>query len=132
MEVKEKTPMERVNKSKWQLRLAILGIFALGFAAGALSLSIYRSYRFAQQWEGRRDRFDQMLDRLQLSPEQRTQVEKILSDTRTQLIDHTREVREETDRRLQAVLTPEQWEKFRQLRREMGGWRRPRPRGMKE
>ncbi|MBO0721607.1 MAG: hypothetical protein J2P41_12340 [Blastocatellia bacterium] len=124
--------MEIVNKSKWKLRLAVLGIFALGFAAGALCLNIYRSYSFDQQWESRRDRFDRMLDSLQLTPEQRTQVEKIISDARTQLINTPRQVRAETDQRLQAVLTPEQWEKFKQMRREMGPWRHPRTRGLKE
>ncbi|MBO0799318.1 MAG: hypothetical protein J2P31_10910 [Blastocatellia bacterium] len=117
--------MEIANKSRWKLRLAVLGIFALGFAAGALSMNIYRSYRFEQQWESRRDRFDRMLDSLQLTAEQKPQVEKILSDARKELINMPRQVRAETDQRLQAVLTPEQWEKFKQLRREMGHWRRP-------
>jgi Spy/CpxP family protein refolding chaperone len=119
--------MEIVNKSKWNLRMAVLAIFALGFVAGALSLNIYRSYSF-----GRRGHFDQMLDRLQLTSEQRTQVEKILSDARVQLMDEQRqrmrEVREQTDQRLQTVLTPEQWEKFKQMRGEMGDWRRRRGR----
>lgn len=131
-EMKEKMPMEIANKSKWKLRLAVLGIFSLGFAAGALSLNIYSSYRFEQQSESRRDRFDRMLDNLQLTAEQRTQVEKILSDARTELINMPRQVRAETDQRLQAVLTPEQWEKFKQMRKEMGPWRRPRLRGLKE
>jgi periplasmic protein CpxP/Spy len=123
----ETTLMEIVNKSKWNLRIAVLAIFALGFVAGALSLNIYRSYNFS-----RRGHFEQMLDRLQLTPEQRTQVEKILSDARTQLMDEQRqrmrEVREQTDQRLQTVLTPEQWEKFKQMRGEMGDWRRRRGR----
>jgi Spy/CpxP family protein refolding chaperone len=43
-----------------------------------------------------------------------------------------REIREQTDQRLQAVLTPEQWERFKQMRDEMGPRRRRRGRGMRE
>jgi Spy/CpxP family protein refolding chaperone len=124
MAARKKALMEIVN-SKWKLRVAVLAIFALGFAAGAFSLNIYRSYRFGQQF-----RSGQMLDRLQLTSEQRPQVEKILSDARMQIIDlrrqsepRMREVREQTDQRLQTVLTPEQWEKFKKMRGEMGGRR---------
>jgi Spy/CpxP family protein refolding chaperone len=132
--------MEIVNKSKWQLRFALLAIFALGFAAGALSWNIYRSYRFGRPADFRRERFGhQILDRLQLTPEQRPQVEKILDDARTQWIEarrqtepRMREVREQTDQRLQAVLTPEQWERFKQMRDEMRPRRHRRGRGMRE
>jgi hypothetical protein len=132
--------MEFVSKNKWQLRIAVLVIFALGFAAGALSWNIYRSSRFGRPpLESRRDRFAPILDRLQLTPEQRPQVEQILSDARTQLIEvrrqtepRMREVREQTDQRLQAVLTTEQWERFKQMRDEMGPRRHRRGRGMKE
>jgi Spy/CpxP family protein refolding chaperone len=126
--------MEIVNKNKWQLRFAVLAIFALGFAAGALSWNIYRSYRF-----GRPPGFELMLDRLQLTSEQRPQVEKILTDARTQWMEvrremgpRMREIREQTDQRLQAVLTPEQWERFKQMRGEMGPRHRRRGRGMRE
>jgi hypothetical protein len=131
--------MEIVNKSKWQLRFAVLAIFALGFAAGALSWNIYRSYRFGRMTEARRDRFEHVLDRLQLTSEQRPQVEQILADARTQWIEarrqtepRMREIREQTDQRLQSVLTPEQWERFRQMRDEMGPRRYRRGRGMRE
>jgi Spy/CpxP family protein refolding chaperone len=131
--------MEIVNKSKWQLRFAVLAIFALGFAAGALSWNIYRSYRFGRMVDVRRDRFEQMLDRLQLTSEQRSQVEKILTDARMQWVEvrrqsepRMREVREQTDQRLQAVLTPEQWERFKQMRDEIGPRRYRRGRGMRE
>jgi Spy/CpxP family protein refolding chaperone len=131
--------MENVNKSKWQLRLAVLAIFALGFAAGALSWNIYRSYRFGRMADVRRDRFEQVLDRLQLTSEQRPQVEQILADARTQWIEarrqtepRMREIREQTDQRLQAVLTPEQWERFKQMRSDIGPRRHRRGRGMRE
>jgi Spy/CpxP family protein refolding chaperone len=131
--------MEILNKSKWQLRFAVLAIFALGFAAGALSWNIYRSYRSGRMVDARRDRFEHMLDRLQLTPEQRPQVEQILADMRTQWMEvrremgpRMREVREQTDQRLQAVLTPEQWERFKQMRDEMGPRRHRRGRGLRE
>src|SRR5262245_36443525 len=86
------TPMERGrvpmafgNKNQWQVRIAVLLIFAMGFAAGALSWKFYRSrHAFSP---GDRDRFDQVLDRLQLTAEQRTQVDQILSEARTRLIE---------------------------------------------
>jgi Spy/CpxP family protein refolding chaperone len=131
--------MDIVNKSKWQLRFAVLAIFALGFAAGALSWNIYRSYRFGRMADVRRDRFEQVLDRLQLTSEQRPQVEQILADARTQWIEarrqtepRMREIREQTDQRLQAVLTPEQWERFKQMRSDIGPRRHRRGRGMRE
>jgi Spy/CpxP family protein refolding chaperone len=122
--------MEIASKNKWQLRLAVLGIFALGFVAGALSLNMYRSFQF------RRIGYQQMLDRLQLTGEQRKQVDQIFAEARTQMMDvrertapQMREIRERTDQRLRVVLTPEQWDNFKKMREEMGPWRRRRGRG---
>jgi Spy/CpxP family protein refolding chaperone len=120
--------MESGNKNKWRVRVAVLVIFALGFVAGALSWNIYRSWRWSRTFDGRRDRYEQMLDRLQLTKEQRTQVDTILTDARAQLMElrkqsepRMREVRQQTDQRLQSILTPEQWEQFKKMRDEMRG-----------
>jgi Spy/CpxP family protein refolding chaperone len=120
--------MESGNNNKWRVRIAVLVIFALGFVAGALSWNIYRSWRWSRPFEGRRDRYEQMLDRLQLTKEQRTQVENILTDARTKIMElrkqsepGMREVRQQTDQRLQSILTPEQWEQFKKMRDEMRG-----------
>ncbi|MCI0337893.1 MAG: periplasmic heavy metal sensor [Acidobacteria bacterium] len=131
--------MEIGDKSKWQVRIVVLVIFALGFVAGALSWNIYRSYRPGPLFDGRRDRYEQMMNQLQLTQEQRTQVEKILSDAAAQWMElrkqsypRMREIRSQTDQRLQAVLTLEQWEQFKQMRDEMRGGRRGRGRGRRE
>ena len=120
--------MDKIVKSSWQVRVAAVLIFVLGFAAGALALNAYRA------WAGRgavvngsdRDHFAQMLDRLQLSAEQRAQVQQIFGDTRAQLQALRKEseprfaeIRRQADERLQKVLTPEQWQQFQQMRDEM-------------
>lgn len=128
--------METAGKSKRQLRLAAIVIFVLGFAAGALSINAYRVWARHKAEQSRRGGFDEMLDRLQLSAEQKTQVHQILGETREQLQalrkesePRVSEIRQRTDERLQKVLTPEQWKQFQQQREEMrnrrGGRGRP-------
>ena len=36
--------MDTTKKGKWQVRLAALIVFALGFAAGALAISAYQGW----------------------------------------------------------------------------------------
>jgi Spy/CpxP family protein refolding chaperone len=117
--------METTKKNKWQVRVAALLIFVLGFAAGALALNAYRG--FSRTTHGsRHQRFEQMLDRLQLSAEQKTEVHKILTETREQLHGLRKEseprfetIRQQADERLQKVLTPDQWKQFQQERDAM-------------
>jgi periplasmic protein CpxP/Spy len=124
--------MNNEAKNRWQVRLAAVTIFAIGFAAGALAMNIYRGQQRPSSPEERRDRFEQVLDRLDLKPEQRTQVKAIFDDARTQVAEMRKqsqpkfhEVRKQTDERLQAVLTPEQWERFQQMMSERRGRRGP-------
>ncbi|HWQ35203.1 MAG TPA: hypothetical protein VNQ79_20325 [Blastocatellia bacterium] len=128
--------MENIRKHIWQIRAAALAIFLLGFAAGALSLNYYRLRHPIIPPASARGRFDQMLDRLNLTQEQRAQVEKILSDSRAQLAEVRRqsepkvsEIRRQTDERLQAVLNPQQWEQFQQMMSELRNRRRSREKG---
>lgn len=129
--------MDHSSRNRWQVRIAAMVIFVLGFAAGVLALNVYRS--FARD-RNPRDRFEQMAERLQLTTEQKTQVQDIFADTREQLRAVRREsepkvseIRRQADGRLQSVLTPEQWEKFQNLRDEIrprrgrDGSRRDRP-----
>jgi len=120
-------------RSKWQVRGAVVAIFVLGFVAGMLALHVYG------RWVHRRppeNRFDQMATRLQLNEDQKTRVQQIFSDTRQQL-DNLRheseprvnEIRQQADQRLQQVLTPDQWQKFQQMRSEGRGRRGPGDRG---
>jgi Spy/CpxP family protein refolding chaperone len=112
--------MDVANKRKWQVRIAALCIFLLGFAAGALALNAYR------KWERSNDRrpgLDQVLSNLQLNEDQKTQVAQILGDTRQQLQALRKEseprfaeIRRQADERLQKVLTPDQWKQFQQER----------------
>lgn len=111
------------SKSKWQIRVAALLIFVLGVAAGALALNGYQRW-FRSRAEGsRQQRFERMLDRLQLNADQKTQVHQILAETRDQLQNLRKEseprfdaIRTQADERLQKVLTPEQWKQFQQER----------------
>ena len=113
--------MDITNKRKWQVRLAAILIFLLGFAAGALALNAYK--RWSRTAVARQDRFERMLDSLQLTADQKTQVNQILSDTRSQLQALRKEseprfgeIRRQADERLQKVLTPDQWKQFEQER----------------
>ena len=116
--------MEKTSKSKWQVRIAAILIFVLGFVAGALALNVY--HRWARtSAQANIQAFDQMLDRLQLNSDQKTQVHQIFSDTRQQLQALRKEsdprvtdIRQHTDERLQKVLTPDQWKQFQQMRDE--------------
>jgi periplasmic protein CpxP/Spy len=120
--------MNTIQKGKWQVRVAALLIFVVGFAAGALALNVYKRWGRSGAQETRQDRFERMLDRLNLSAEQKTQVHQILSDTRSQLQTQRKEseprfeeIRRQADERLQKVLTPEQWQQFQKEKSEMRG-----------
>ena len=124
--------MDKVAKNRWQVRLAAMIIFVLGFFAGILALNVYRG--FANN-RSPRDRMDQMAERLKLTDDQKTKVHVILSDTREQLRAVRREsepkvneIRQQADARLQEVLTFEQWQQFQKERQEMRLRRRGGPR----
>lgn len=127
--------MDTSNKSKWQVRLAALLVFVLGFAAGALAFHAYHAWARTRAPQSRQERFEQILDRLQLTSDQRSQVHQILGDTREQLQALRKEseprfdtIRQQADERMQKVLTPEQWKQFQQMRDEMRSHgRRGRP-----
>ena len=119
--------MDSTTKSKWQVRAAAVVIFVLGFAAGSLALNVYKRWARPNE-QGRQNRFERMIDNLQLNADHKTQVHQILGDTRAQL-DAVRkeseprvaEIRRQADERLQQVLTPEQWKQFQQERDSMRG-----------
>jgi len=120
--------MDTTNKSKWQVRVAAIVIFLLGFAAGALTLNAYKRWSRSGVEATRQNRFERMLDSLQLNADQKTQVHQILGDTRQQLQalrkesePRVSEIRRQTDERLQKVLTPDQWKQFQQERDKMRG-----------
>jgi Spy/CpxP family protein refolding chaperone len=122
--------MENNGKGRWNIRAAVVGVFLLGFLAGALSMNVY-SARFSRSpREPRGERFEQMLDRLNLTADQRTQVEQIMKDSRSQIVETRRqseprykEIRKQTDERVQTVLSPQQWQQWQQMTKEMRGRR---------
>jgi Spy/CpxP family protein refolding chaperone len=128
--------MDKTARNKWQVRAAALVVFLLGFAAGALALNAYRSW--AREGDdgprgggGRRVQFERMLERLELTGEQNAQVRQIFADAREQMRASRRdsearidEMRRQTDERLRAVLSPEQWQKFQQMKEEARAPRR--------
>ncbi len=128
--------MDTNRKSKWQVRLAVLLVFVLGCVAGVLGLNAYQKYSRSRAQTTRHERFEKMLNKLQLSEEQKTQVHQILTETRQQLQALRKEseprfdtIRQQADERLQKVLSAEQWQQFQQERdanRGRGG-RRGRP-----
>ena len=118
------------SKSKWQVRVAALLIFVIGFAGGALAFNAYQKWSRSREHRGgdRAARFEAMLDRLQLSNDQKTQVKQILDETRQQLNGLRKEseprfdaIRQQADERMQKVLSPEQWKQFQQERDSMRG-----------
>jgi Spy/CpxP family protein refolding chaperone len=130
--------MDKLRRSSWQVRVAALVIFVLGFVAGALALNAYRTW---VRSPGGQDsgNLNKLFDSLQLNQDQRSQVQQIFGDTRAQLQalrkesePRVAEIRRQADERLQKVLTPEQWQKFQQMRddwRRQHGGRRGRPEG---
>jgi Spy/CpxP family protein refolding chaperone len=111
--------MNIATKNRWQVRVAAMLIFVLGFTAGILALNVYRG------WARSGDRMEELSERLKLTADQKTKVQQILNDTREQLRAVRREteprmdeIRRQADGRLQTVLTPEQWQQFQRLREE--------------
>ena len=114
--------MNDVTRNRWQIRVAAVIIFVLGFTAGILALNVYRGV--LRRGEPR-DRFENLSNRLNLTADQKTKVQEIFSDTREQLRavrqetePRMEEIRRQADGRLQTVLTPEQWQQFQKLRDE--------------
>jgi len=114
--------MNNVARNKWQVRIAAAIIFVLGFTAGILALNVYRGLA---RNGGPGNRFEELSERLQLTPDQKTKVQEIFGDTREQLRALRREsepkveeIRRQADGRLQTVLTSAQWQQFQKLRDE--------------
>ncbi len=122
--------MEYITKTRWQVRVAAAVIFFLGFAAGILTLNVYRAWA-RRNPPTREDRIERIAKDLQLSAEQKTKVQQIFNDTREQLRGLRKEsepkvaeIRRQADERIQQTLTPDQWQRFQQLRKETWGSRR--------
>lgn len=117
--------MENGRKFTWQVRLAAVVIFLLGFAAGALTSNIYNVWFANERKLTKEEKYEQIFDKLQLTEEQKAEVRKIINETREEIQALRREteprmceIRERTSAKLQKVMTQEQWEQFQRLREE--------------
>ena len=113
---------------RWQALLALVGLFALGTVAGGLGAHLYYARALDRPpapppfFGGRMGpRLERQLD---LSPEQGEQLRQILDETRTEaealrrdLAPRIRQVMERSEERIGEILTPEQRERFEQIRR---------------
>jgi Spy/CpxP family protein refolding chaperone len=120
--------MDKNIRNRWQVRAAAVLIFVLGFTAGALALNAYRAWSRGGAEGPRQDRFEQMSERLKFNDDQKSQVQKILGDTRERLQTlrkesepQVTEIRRQADEKLQKTLTPEQWRQFQVMREEIRG-----------
>jgi Spy/CpxP family protein refolding chaperone len=116
------------TRNRWLVRAAALAIFLLGAVAGTLAPRAYYNTFGRHSADARRGGGEQMFDRLQLDEGQRAQARQIFADTRGQLEALRREseprvveIRRQADERLQKVLTPEQWQRFQQMKAETRG-----------
>jgi len=114
--------MNSNNKFNWQVRIAVLSVFLLGFVAGGLALNAYHVW-FAASSPTKQQRYERIFDQLTLSDEQKTEVQKIVGETREEIQalrkesePRVKEIRGRADERFQKIFTPEQWQKFQNLR----------------
>ena len=112
------------SKSKWQIRLATLGIFVLGIFAGAFALNAYYLwFGAAKQSPTKQEKYEEAFKKLGLNDAQKAEVQKIFGETRENIQKirqetdpRLQEIRDRNDEKLQKVFTPEQWQKFQQER----------------
>lgn len=107
------------------MRAAVLSVFLLGFVAGALALNAYHVW-FAASSPTKQQRYERIFDQLTLSDQQKTEVQKIVGETREEIQalrkesePRVKEIRGRADERFQKVFTPEQWQEFQTLRDEL-------------
>jgi Spy/CpxP family protein refolding chaperone len=118
--------MDSDKKGIWQIRLATLSIFVLGFVAGAFALHSYHLWTSAAKPPTKQERYEEVFNQLGLSENQKADVRKIVGETRDKLQKlrqesdpRVQEIRAQHDEQLQKVLTPEQWQSFQQEREKI-------------
>lgn len=120
--------MDIESKGKWQIRLATLSIFLLGFVAGAIALNAYHLWfgGASKTQPSRRERFEETFNRLGLNETQKAEVQQTVMETREKIQKFRQEtepeiqqIRTENDEKLQRILTPEQWAQFQQEREKI-------------
>ena len=111
------------SKSKWQIRFATLGIFVLGFVAGAFALNAYFLWFGAAKQPTKQEKYEEAFKSLGLNEGQKTEIQKVVGETREKIQNvrqetdpRIQEIRTQNDERLQKILSAEQWQKFQQER----------------
>lgn len=115
--------MDRENTFNWKVRGATLGIFLLGCIAGALALNAYQIWFGGASNTTRHQRFEKVLNQVELSETQRADFQKIMSETREEYKNRppnpeVEAIRQRADEKIKKVLNAEQWEKFQRLRND--------------
>lgn len=115
------------SKSKWQIRVATLGIFVLGFVAGAFALNAYHLwFSAAKPVVTKQEKYEEAFRKLGLTDAQKAEVQRVVNETRENIQKirqetdpRIQEIRTQNDEKLQKVLTPEQWQSFQQEREKI-------------
>jgi hypothetical protein len=113
-------------RNKWQIRAATLSIFLLGAMAGAFALNAYYLWFDNEPRQlTREQRFQKIVTDLKLDDSQKSEVQQIFNDARENVQALHKEgepkmnsIREQADGRLQKIMSPEQWQKFIQMREQ--------------
>ncbi len=115
--------MDKENTFTWKIRLATLSIFLLGFVAGALALNAYHVWFSPAASPTKQQRFEKIFDQVQLSDLQKSDVQKIMSETREEYKNlptspEVEAIRNRADEKIKKIFTPEQWQNFQKLRED--------------
>jgi hypothetical protein len=70
------------SKSKWQIRFATIGIFVLGFVAGAFALNAYHLWFGAAPRVTKQEKYEEAFKSLGLNDAQKSEVQRIFGETR--------------------------------------------------
>jgi hypothetical protein len=114
------------SKSKWQIRFATLGIFVLGFVAGAFALNAYHLWFGAAKPVTKQEKYEEAFKSVGLTDAQKIEIQKIFGETRENIQKfrqesepRLQEIRAQNDEKLQKVLSTEQWQRFQQEREKI-------------
>ncbi len=116
--------MTAENKNIWQLRLATLCVFLLGFIAGGFALNAYH-HKFGSENRHltKQERYEEAFNQLNLNETQKIEIQKIVGEIRENIQilrqesePRLQEIRARNDEKLKRVLSQKQWSKFQELR----------------
>ena len=114
---------------RWLALLALAGLFALGVVAGGLGAHLYYARALDRPLPGPPPLFGRLMGprlerHLELTSEQSSELRRILDESRREaeamrreLAPRMRDVMERAENRIDEILTPEQRQRFAELRR---------------